>query len=95
LKTGETLTVPCAADALIHNGYTNQVFPLSRADIAIAFYYRPWPITFLRSHRLFRFVARLGPNGEILGWDKEPASILERDFDESMDGRRTSGLKEF
>jgi nitrogen fixation-related uncharacterized protein len=91
LAKSETMTVPCTPNPPVPNGYTHQPFPLRKADIAIAFYYKPWPITFLRRHRLFRFVARLGRNRELLGWDREPASILEPEFEEFM--KRTNGEK--
>ena len=94
LDKSETMTVPCTPNPPVPNGYTHQPFPLRKADIAIAFYYKPWPITFLRRHRLFRFVARLGRNRELLGWDSEPASILEPEFEEFMKSQRANGQKE-
>jgi hypothetical protein len=84
LQTNEGLTVPCT----IPGEFTPNIV-LKEADLAIAFYYRPWPIPFLRCHRLFRFVARFNEKGEIVGWDKQPAAILEPDFDKFMEWRNT------
>jgi hypothetical protein len=88
LQTSEGLTVPCTAIAPFTYA-DNSVPILKEADLAIAFYYRPWPIPFLRCHRLFRFVARFNEKGEIVGWDKQPAKILEPDFEKFMEWRKT------
>jgi len=53
---------------------------LKYADLAIVAYYRAWPFTFYRTHTLFRFVARIGKNGEVI-WDREPADAIEKDYD--------------
>ena len=50
------------------------------ADLAIVASYRPWPFTFLRLRRFFRFVARPLPQGG-LAWDKQPSESIEKEFD--------------
>jgi hypothetical protein len=82
LQTSEGITVPCTARSPI--GFASGPPRLTKADLAIAVYYRPWPITILRCHRLFRFVARIGSNGDVVAWDKQPSAILEQDFDKAM-----------
>lgn len=80
LKAAEGYTVPCTNEQMIG---TNPPFflALKSADLAIVVYYRTWPFTFYRTHKLFRFVARIGSNGEVV-WDKQPADALEADYDE-------------
>jgi hypothetical protein len=87
LQTSEGLTVPCTTRRPIESVYEPPT--LIQADVAIAFYYRPWPIPFLRCHRLFRFVARFNDKGEIVGWDKQPAGVLEPDFEKFMKWRKS------
>jgi hypothetical protein len=79
LRPTEGLTVPCTSEKMFT---TNPPFFLSlrNADLAIVVYYRVWPFTFIRTHRLFRFVARIGKQGEVV-WDKQPADVLEPEFD--------------
>jgi hypothetical protein len=79
LKPTEGYTVPCTGE---HMFGTSPPFALKikNADLAIVAYYRPWPFTFLRNHRLFRFVANVSRDGEVT-WEKQPAAALEKDFD--------------
>jgi hypothetical protein len=53
-------------------------------DLAIVVYYRPWPFTFLRFHKLFRFVGR--PTSDLKGtiYDRQPSAPLENDFNELL-----------
>ena len=63
------------------------ILDLKSADLAIAVYYRVWPFTFYRTHRLFRFVARIGRNGEVV-WDKQPTTEeLDKDFERFIESR--------
>lgn len=82
LEAAEPLTVPCENKELMEFG--RRRVPMTHADLAIVVYYRPWPIPFLRCHRLFRFVARFGDKGQILAWDAQPAKPLEQDFDKAI-----------
>lgn len=84
LQTEEPLTVPCTRGNLI--GSADGPLVLKQADIAIVTYFRPWPFTFLRCHRLFRFVARFGDDGKFVAWDAEPSIELEPDFDRFVTG---------
>jgi hypothetical protein len=80
LRPAGGLTVPCTSENMIG---TNPPYMLNLryADLAIVVYYRVWPFTFYRTHRLFRFVARIGKNGEVV-WDKQPSTeALEQDYD--------------
>ena len=82
LQTNEGLTVPCTTRNFI--GVAHGPPRFTKADLAIVVYYRPYPFTFLRSHKLFRFVARVGNNGNVVAWDKQPSAILEPDFEKFM-----------
>jgi hypothetical protein len=77
----EGFTVPCTAEGRpIVGSSAPYIQPrIVRADLAIAVYYRAWPFTFYREHRLFRFVAHIGK--EEVTWEKQPAAVLEPDFD--------------
>jgi hypothetical protein len=90
LPISEGLTIPCMARSPI--GTPSGPPHLTQADLALAVYYRPWPIWFLRCHHLYRFVARFGSNEEIVGWDKQPADVLTPDFDKFMEWRNTQPL---
>ena len=80
LSPTEGLTVPCTGNRIVGSSPPYAQPVLARADLAIVVYYRTWPFTFYRDHRLFRFVARNGMNSEIV-WDKQPTSeVMERDF---------------
>lgn len=83
LQTNEGLTVPCTTSSMF--GFAAGPAKVRQADLAIVIYYRPWPFTFLHSHRLLRFVARIGNTGQIVAWDKQPAEELEPDFDSSVE----------
>lgn len=81
LSPTEGYTVPCVSENMF--GVAPPfALKIKQADLAIAVYYRPWPwpFTIVRRHRLFRFVARIGREGEVV-WDKQPAADLEPDFD--------------
>src|SRR2546426_2586389 len=64
LQPTQGLTVPCTGGFMLVNGQ------FSSADLAIVVSYRPWPFTFIRKRKFFRFVARFA-NGNIV-WDKQP-----------------------
>ena len=83
LRVSEGLTIPCLWRSVFGKPGGGAA-SVTKADLAIAIYYRPWPITFLRLHRLFRFVARFNEKGEVVGWDKQPAEPLEKDFEDFM-----------
>jgi hypothetical protein len=88
LKPTEGYTVPCMTESMVGTSppfYLN----LKNADLAIVVYHRawPWPFTFYRTRRLFRFVARVGRNGEV-AWDKQPTpESMEHDFDNLIQSR--------
>jgi hypothetical protein len=86
LDPGEAFTVPCTGNQLV-GGQAPYTSPtISHADLAIVTYYRAWPFTFYRPHKLFRFVASFGKQGQII-WDKQPAAILESDYDKFIQER--------
>jgi len=80
LIPAERYTVPCAIAINIATAKIDQ------ADLAIVVYFRPWPLTFLRRHRLFRFVARAGENGQLI-WEPQPSAELEPSFDKFITER--------
>lgn len=80
LSPTEGFTVPCTGGRLVGSSPPYMPPMLRRADLAIVVYYRAWPFTFYRDHRLFRFVANIGKNGEIT-WEKQPSDDLEPDYD--------------
>jgi hypothetical protein len=82
LSPTEGYTVPCVSENMFAVG-PPFALKIKQADLAIAVYYRPWPFTIVRKHRLFRFVARIGREGEVV-WDKQPAADLEADFDNNI-----------
>jgi hypothetical protein len=77
LGADESFTVPCTTERMIKS---TTPLTITQADLAIAVYYRPWPLTFLRGHKLLRLVARTGKQGEVV-WDRQPAAPLEEDYD--------------
>jgi hypothetical protein len=81
LKPTEGFTVPCTGSKLIGSPPPYLQPVISRVDMAIVVYYRAWPFTFYRDHRLFRFVASLGKDGEV-SWEKQPSVDLEPDYNE-------------
>lgn len=84
LAPTEGYTVPCTPENMIVT--PGRPLTIQQADLAIAVYFRPWPLTFLRRHRLFRFVARIGKQGEVV-WEKQPAADLEQDYNEFIQSR--------
>ena len=82
LSPTEGYTIPCTTEGRPIVGTSPPYAPLrvTQADLVIVSYYRAWPFTFYRDHRLFRFVAHVGKQGEIT-WEKQPAAILEPDYD--------------
>jgi hypothetical protein len=91
LSVSEGITVPCTQGAPIESTLGPQ--PVTQADIGIVIDYRPWPLVFLRSRRIFRFVARFDEKGNIVAWDKQPAYIMEKDFDNAIKGWESRGQK--
>ncbi len=86
LRPTEGYTVPCTSENMIATGPPFKL-DLKSADLAIVVYYRTWPFTFYRPHRLFRFVARVGRAGEV-AWDKQPTTEpLEQDYDKFIESR--------
>jgi hypothetical protein len=81
LEPAESYTIPCTHEGKpMFDTPEHQGVKLAKADLAIVAYYRIWPFTFYRGHRLFRFVAHVGSHGEVT-WEKQPAAVLEPDFD--------------
>ena len=81
LSPTEGFTIPCTAEGrpIVGSSAPFAQPRVTHADLAIVAYYRAWPFTFYRDHRLFRFVAHFG-QGEVT-WEKQPAAALEPDFD--------------
>jgi len=75
LQPNQGLTVPCSNRYIPLQGING---PYKSADLAIVVSYRPWPFTFIRQRKLFRFVAR--PDDGNIVWDKQPPTVLEHDF---------------
>jgi hypothetical protein len=73
LAPSDAFTVPCDPKPvqMIQN-------PVQHADLAIVVTYRPWPFTFIRQRRFFRFVSRR--DGDTISWDRQPVSVLEDHF---------------
>lgn len=80
LNATEGYTVPCIPYRLIGLPAPFHQPVLARADLAIVVYYRAWPFTFHRDHRLFRFLSRIQNDGTVI-WEKQPAAVLEPDYD--------------
>lgn len=80
LNATEGYTVPCIPHRLIGLPAPFHQPVLARADLAIVVYYRAWPFTFHRDHRLFRFLSRIQNDGTVI-WEKQPAAVLEPDYD--------------
>lgn len=80
LNSTEGYTVPCIPYRLIGLPASFRQPVLTRADLAIVVYYRAWPFTFYRDHRLFRFLSRIQNDGTVV-WEKQPAAVLEPDYD--------------
>jgi hypothetical protein len=91
LSVSEGFTIPCTQGAPIESTLGPQ--PVTQADIGIVIYYRPWPLVFLRSRRIFRFVARFDERGHIVAWDKQPAYTMERDFDHAIKEWESQGQR--
>ena len=80
LDPGEAFTVPCTANKLAGAPPPYVSPAINHADLAIVVYYRAWPFTFYRPHKLFRFVASFGEGNKII-WEKQPAAIIEPGYD--------------
>jgi len=80
LNSTEGYTVPCIPYRLIGLPASFRQPVLGRADLAIVVYYRAWPFTFYRDRRLFRFLSRIQNDGTVI-WEKQPAAVLEPDYD--------------
>jgi len=87
LEPNDSMTVPCVTKQTSGPWST----PLSQADIGIVAYYTPWPFTIWRRHRLFRFVARFDNSGDVIGWDPQPSSEMEPDFEKFTEYRKAHG----
>lgn len=72
LRPTEGFTVPCLNSPAV-------IPPAVFADLAVIVYYRPWPFTFLKTRRFYRFVSQLN-NGNVT-WEKQPPTLLEADFE--------------
>jgi hypothetical protein len=86
LMPTEGFTVPCTANPVVSAPPPYIQPAINLADLAIVVYYRAWPFTFYRGHRLFRFVANIGRHGEI-SWDKQPADALGAAYDKFLNDR--------
>lgn len=78
LAPGEGYTVRC-----LGRFYVEPTPRFTHIDIAVVVYYRPWPFTMFRSHKLFRFVGRPGPNFNSTIWDRQPSDELASDFNKT------------
>jgi len=76
LTPTEAFPVPCDLKGVDINGEG-----FTRIDLAIVVYYRPWPFTMFRTHKLIRFSARPGLDKRAAVWDRHPVGELEADFD--------------
>jgi hypothetical protein len=72
IKSKESYTVPCTS-------FDSNLPPnaFQKIDIAAIVSYRlwPWPLSYMRGRRVFRFVALPGDNG--LNWFKQPSAPIE------------------
>jgi hypothetical protein len=84
LKVSEAMTVPCSTPRHFQIVGPSGPMGLTQADLGIVIYYRPWPLTIWRLHRMFRFVARFDDKGKIIAWDRQPAGDMEADFEEAV-----------
>jgi hypothetical protein len=50
-------------------------------DLGIIVHYRPWPFTFIRRRRIFRFVGKQQRQGG-LNWFRQPSEPIEEAFDQ-------------
>jgi hypothetical protein len=75
LYPNEAFTVPCVGGSHA----SSLVPPMGAGDIAIVVSFRPWPFSFVKRRKLFRFVSRVN-NGEAF-WDRQPSYVIEKDFD--------------
>jgi hypothetical protein len=88
LQTSEGITIQCSPDNFLSVPASFRYF---KADVAIAVYYRPWPLGIWRSHRLFRFVAHFDPAGNVVAWDRQPAVDLEKEFNSAVENLKRLG----
>lgn len=51
------------------------VSAVKEIDVGVIIYFRPWPLTFLKSHKIYRFVGH--PTGATLTWYKQPPGDLD------------------
>ena len=79
LRPSEPLTVSCGD---LHRTLGGPRFV--QIDIAIVVFYRPWPLTFIHSRKVMRFVGRPSIDRQSIVWDKEPPEVLEKDLDEFL-----------
>jgi len=79
LEPGQTYSVSCGEEkSTFVNAPESLVSSMTVEAVAI---YRPWPFTFFRSRRFFKFLGT--NNGAKLNWYKEPPTDSdERRFDE-------------
>jgi hypothetical protein len=67
LAPTEAMTTTCGMVALQ---------AIDHIDLGVIIYYRPWPFTFVRKRRVFRYVVLPGRGGE-LNWFEQPSAELE------------------
>jgi hypothetical protein len=85
LKPTESYTVSCSDGGILISAPTNSI---SQMDVGAVVYYRPWPFTFLRCRRFYRFEGR--NDGVKLNWFKEPPNDTDKKFDEFV---KHTGMK--
>jgi hypothetical protein len=78
LAPTETYTVPCSPGRYI----SAPTSAIRHIEIGVVAYYRPWPFTFLRSRKFFRFEGK--NDGTKLNWFKQPPNEIDKQFDEAM-----------
>jgi hypothetical protein len=74
LHPTETMTVPCGIV---------MIGPIQSIDLGVIIHYHPWPLTFLRQRRVFRFVVKPG-EGKELNWYEQPSADLEKALNEFL-----------
>lgn len=79
LTATESYTVSCWSNG---PAVVAPIPSISNIDLVVVTYYRPWPLTFLRFRKFFRFVGR--NNGTRLYWVRQPSNGVDKEFDDSI-----------
>jgi hypothetical protein len=75
LSPTQTTTISCGI------GWQMPATTIQEFDLAVIVYFRPWPLTFIRQKKVFRFVAHQGKDGLI--FHKQPPEPLEKDIEKA------------